>query len=210
MRRSVLSGLWIALAASSKTCWTPTSLSERASACGGWKSTVGRCASRAGPPGPPGRAACRRASRRRAWRLCSVSVMGPGPRSSNVPVPLSGFGCAACVASVPIKRVSSVTCVLMASSLLSPLPMKLFARAPVPLSVVQTCVESAGTSPSGAHCQVSKPTIRALVPALHFCCFQPWKFLVVANKGTKHQVRVIIIACTFRLLTFVLLFFSNK
>ena len=44
--------------------------------------------------------------------------------------------------------------------------VRFFSPDSVPLSVVETCVQTAGTSPSGAHCQVRDTTIRAHSSAL--------------------------------------------
>ena len=45
-----------------------------------------------------------------------------------------------------------------------------FSDRPVPRSVIEACVEAAGTAPSGAH-------------------LQPWHFVVVSNSGLKRRIR---------------------
>ena len=46
-----------------------------------------------------------------------------------------------------------------------------FADQPVPMAVIETCLEIAGRAPSGAN-------------------QQPWHFVVVTNKDVKHQIRL--------------------
>jgi nitroreductase len=46
-----------------------------------------------------------------------------------------------------------------------------FSSRPVPIEIVETCIETAGSAPSGAH-------------------LQPWHFVVVSDARLKHEIRV--------------------
>jgi nitroreductase len=46
-----------------------------------------------------------------------------------------------------------------------------FSNRPVPLDIIENCIRTAGTAPSGAH-------------------LQPWRFVVVRDPALKHRIRV--------------------
>lgn len=49
--------------------------------------------------------------------------------------------------------------------------VRAFADRPVPLEIIENCIRTAGTAPSGAH-------------------LQPWRFVVVSDPALKHRIRL--------------------